>query len=496
MSNVARLVLDACERHPDAPFGTVQDRRTLDAAVGVAAGLADVLADSGVEAGARVAVVGHTSTSYLMAWMALQLVGAEAALVNPKYTDGMIDSMVDALDPAALVLVDRDRAHVASVPVIDASRVASGGVVVDGVVSSIPNAEVRRSPGLDRDPLAIAGYMHTSGTTGPPKFCAQSHEYFLRLGAVIAASLGLTTDDLVFAPLPMFHVNPLGYGVVGALHAAAGVLGAERFSASSFWNDVVEHEVTALVMHAPPVEILKRATTDPAAHRVRTMFYADAEFMTRFHVDSAVTAYGSTEAGGVSHTHVWTADAARSVSQSDDGSIARFGGSPRADIEARLEDDGTILVRERAPGALFSGYLDRGVVVSPTDPDGWFDTGDIGCLDQQGNLRFIERKAESIRVKGEYVPIPMVEAALADLEGVDDLALWKRRGTLDDDEVVLYTAPRLPDLGELAERIRDLPGFMRPAAVFAIPRVPRDEGVGKVQRRRLAEEEPTDEVEL
>ena len=63
--------------------------------------------------------------------------------------------------------------------------------------------------------------MHTSGTTGLPKFCIQTHDYFRRMAAAMAAALDLTPRDRVLAPLPLFHINPMGYGIVTALLAGA-----------------------------------------------------------------------------------------------------------------------------------------------------------------------------------------------------------------------------------------------------------------------------------
>src|SRR5260370_25240491 len=158
-------------------------------------------------------------------------------------------------------------------------------------------------PGLDADPFDVVSYMHTSGTTGLPKFCIQTHDYFRRMAAAMAAALDLTPCDRMLAPLPLFHINPMGYGIVTALLTGADALTVPKFSASRFWPSVVSEQVTVLILHAPPVEILKRATTgaDVAGHRVRTMFYADAEFLRRFAIPAAVSGYGSTEAGGGSH---------------------------------------------------------------------------------------------------------------------------------------------------------------------------------------------------
>src|SRR5262249_57958892 len=98
-----------------------------------------------------------------------------------------------------------------------------------------------------------------------------------------------------------------------------------------FWPAVVADQVTVLILHAPPVEILKRTTTarESDGHVVRTMFYADAQFLRQFSIPAAVSGYRSTEAGGRSHLMRWT--------QPDDmpADASRHGGPARADIEWR-----------------------------------------------------------------------------------------------------------------------------------------------------------------
>jgi carnitine-CoA ligase len=138
--------------------------------------------------------------------------------------------------------------------------------------------------------------------------------------------------------------------------------------------------------------------------------------------------------------------------------------------------------------ALFGGYVTADGRNSARDADGWFDTGDIGRTDRPDYLVFIERRAESIRVKGEFVPIPFVENHLAGVPGIADHALWKRRGELVDEEVVLYVAADSLPLDDLKQRIAELPAFMRPAAVARVAAVPRDAAAGKVQRRLLTEQ--------
>jgi carnitine-CoA ligase len=467
--NLARAVIARAEARPGLCVGTIDDQLALGEAVSLAAARARALLDSGLRPGRPVALVAPTSTDYLVTWLACVLAGLPVALVNPTYPDELVERMLVPLAP------DRVLGH----EQIALARRA-GSAAPDSL------------PGLDADALRPVSYMHTSGTTGLPKFCAQSHEYFRRLAAAMGGALELEPTDRVLAPLPLFHINPMGYGVITSLLGGADVLGVRKFSASGFWRAVRDERITVLVLHAPPVEILKRATgpADAAGHRVRTMFYADAEFMKTFDVLNAVSGYGSTEAGGISHLARW------SLESDVPPDAGRHGGPGRADIEWRLDSDGAIFLRERERGSLFSGYITVDGLDPARDADGWFATGDIGRLDEGGRLVFLERGAESIRVKGEFIPIPFVESRLAGLPGVTDHAIWKRRGTLLDDEVVLFAVADSAPLAELRARIAELPPFMRPVAVARVAALPRDAGAGKVQRRLLTADRVLEWIEL
>lgn len=458
--NLARSIVDQSRVRPDLRLGTIQDQITLEQAVSFAAGRAQDLLDSGLRPGNRVALIAPTSTDYLITWLACLLAGAPVALVNPTYPDELIDRMLDPLSPDLIL--------------------REGGV---SLARTCGHGDPEALAGTQVDRFAVASYMHTSGTTGLPKFCAQTHEYFAKLAASIADVLDMGPNDRVLAPLPMFHINPLGYGVVAAILAGADVLTVEKFSASQFWPNVVDQRITVMILHAPPVEILKRATSAENAlgHVVRTMFFADAQFMEKFDVRNAVSGYGSTEAGGISHLQRW------SLEHKIPADASRHGGHPRPGIEWRLDEVGSIEIRETEPGTLFAGYVTPTGLESARDDDGWFATGDLGEARHDDYLVFLERAAESIRVKGEFVPIPFVENHLAGLEGLHDHALWKRKGELVDEEVVLYVVTDGLSIDAVKTRIADLPTFMRPVAVAQVEALPRDEAVGKVRRRLLGD---------
>ena len=469
MTNLARAIVAQAAARPGLRLGTVDDQVTLPDAVELAAGRARELLAAGLRPGQRVALVAPTSTDYVITWLACLLAGTPVALVNPTYPGELVTRMLAPLAPD--LVLDQARIEQARAP---------------------GRADPAALPGLAADPFAVVSYMHTSGTTGLPKFCAQTHDYFRRLAAAMAGALGLRPGDRVLAPLPLFHINPMGYGVITALLTGADALTVRKFSARALWPAVVGERVTVMILHAPPVEILKKATApaDAVGHRVRTMFYADAAFLARFAIPAAVSGYGSTEAGGISHLARWSAG--------DDipPDASRHGGPGRADIEWRVGDSGVIFLREREHAALFDGYVTADGLDPARDPDGWFDTGDLGRAEGDDYLVFLERAAESIRVKGEFVPIPYVESYLAAVTGLRDHAVWKRKGALVDDEVVLYAVGDPLPLEALRQRIASLPAFMRPVAVARVAALPRDAAAGKVQRRLLGEQPVLDWVEL
>ena len=491
MRNLAELVCDRVRRRPGARFGMAGDATpTLERAAGLAMAAVGGLEAAGAGFGRRVALIGTTSDSYLTAWLALVLAGAEVAMVNPDYPDELLAEMLAQLAPEAVMWVGRE----VSAPVAPGAAHLDGSGLAKGLMQDGdgPGSEIRLSdgleglagaPGLGRDRFDVAGWMHTSGTTGLPKFCEQTHEYFLRLGRFIADSMCFSEADTVLAPLPMFHINPLGYGVIGGLTGGVDVLGLERFSASGFWPLVRETGTTVLILHAPPVEILKRATTaaDAAGHRVSRVFFADADFLETFGVPLGFSAYGSTEAGGLCHIWNWRRGERPDLAEG----MSRYGGRPRHEVQWRVDASGEIHVRADREGVLFSGYRRPDGLARPFDDEGWFATGDLGRVDENGNLVFIERSSESIRVKGEFVPIGYVEQRFGTLDSIRDMAVWRRSNELVDDEIVLYLTGDAIPTEEIMAVSDDLPRFMRPSAAARVVEIPRDSGVGKVRRRQL-----------
>lgn len=485
MANLAQLITSAARDNPAAIFGTFQQNDRLDRVLERATSVAESLRQQGLRRGDIIAIIGTNCASYIVTWTAAQLLGIQTALINPAYPDEFLGTMLDDIAPKAIVWVARNPGSVIdrSLCQIDASTAWEGRIeVLAGGEGNVARSE----SGADCAYEEIAAYLHTSGTSGNPKFCALSHGYFLRLGRYFADVMSFTRHDVVLNPLPLFHINPTGNGVVGALTGRSGFLSTERFSAPEFWPMVKQHGVTALILHAPPVSLLKAKTSAEEArgHHVRIGFSCEPGFLRQFGVPLGVGGYGSTEAGGYCHSWMFRPD---DTDLPPEGAL-HLSGQPRYDLEWKLAEDGEILVRGKAPQVLFSGYAKRGEVASALDAGGWFHTGDRGRLDDYGNLIFIERMSESIRVNAEYVPIDFVEDRLKRVSSLQDFALWRLPSPSRGHEPVIYTVAQDVKIEEVQAAIADLPRYMHPTKIISIPAIPRDAGVGKIQRRLLGEQ--------
>ena len=140
----------------------------------------------------------------------------------------------------------------------------------------------------------------------------------------------------------------------------------------------------------------------------------------------------------------------------------------------------------REPGILFSGYLrDGGLLPRPSEAGGWFPTGDVGSTTPDGELVFLERMADSLRIGGEFVPLEHVEGRLRPLFPGAEISLGARPSGGAIDELVLYVAGPLPPAPGVLDACAGLPRAMRPRAILRIAAIPRDDAVLKVRRREL-----------
>ncbi len=270
---------------------------------------------------------------------------------------------------------------------------------LDGAVDAVPPS----SP-LPGDPSLL---IYTSGTTGMSKACELSHHYVVEQAGMLARSLGLREDDVAFCPYPIFHWDATLGTIVPALLSGATAIVTERFSVSSFWEDVRHFGVTIFDFMGATLTWLHQQEARPndADNPARIgwgipMPAFKADFERRFGL-VLVEGYGSTE-GGV-------------MAFQAPGEPYPIGSCGRAvpEYQIRIVDEGDspldpggigeIVVKpagDRSRYLMMSGYYRMPEVNAEAFRGGWFHTGDLGRLDTQGNLYFEGRQKDDDQAAG------------------------------------------------------------------------------------------------
>jgi len=485
-----RTIPDLLAAHGEAPFLLTDDARYSFAGIDDRARrFAALLRRHGIRRGDHVALLAGNHAGYLVAWFGTMMAGAVlVALNNQLIADGLCYSIrqsTSRLIVADRVWMEQGYPHLAddlrSLPLIviedDAAFLAS----LDAHAPIAPIVIAADD---------IATILYTSGTTGLPKGVMNSHAAYAATGAQTVRLLDLTTVDRILLFLPLFHVNPQMFAVMGALTVGASIALRPRFSAATFFSDARRFAATGCTYVGTILAIL--AARHPGIerdHSLRFGFGGGAPdevwraVEERFGI-AVHEAYGMTELGG------WTS--ANSVSD------RRFGtaGKVRDDIEVKVVDPcdrelgpgekGEIVARPRAPGVILAGYWDKPDTFAEATRNLWFHSGDIGSFDEDGYLRFHGRLKELIRRGGEMVSPIEVETRLRAMPGVGDCAIVGVPDPVMDEEI---KAVVVADGAIEASAVRDFlaqhfPAYMLPRYVEFVAEIPKTE-TQKVRRNQL-----------
>lgn len=268
------------------------------------------------------------------------------------------------------------------------------------------DADARRRQTALRDPAMM---FYTSGTTAMPKGCLLSHEALVRTGVTTRHRLGYRDGERVFAPCPMFHTAST-QPMIAAMHACGALVTMGHFDPATALKLVGTERVTAMFPAFPVITegMLNCPDYSPDSFAdVRTVFTvappeALRSMQRRMPHSTMVNAYGMTEFGG-SVVMVDPAD--------DEDARLATQGPPFPGIEIGIRDSenrplpvgrrGEIVVRGPS---MFGGYHnDPAKTAECIDRDGWYHTGDLGVIGEDGRLRYQGRLKEMLKVGGENV---------------------------------------------------------------------------------------------
>ncbi len=294
------------------------------------------------------------------------------------------------------------------------------GKPLDDALAAVPGED----PGLDPGADTLWGLIFTSGTSAAPKAVICTQRRFMVTGNRMGMIMDLGPDDVGYVCMPLFHSNALMVGWAPSIVHAASVGLARKFSASRWLGDVRRYGATYFNYTGKPLAYLLATPEHPddADNTLRVAFGNEGSpevvdaFSRRFGVD-VIDAYGATEGGvAVDRDAEERAGALGKVAEAvrvvdDDGTEL-----PRA----RFDDEGRLLNADECVGEIvntagagpFEGYYNNPDANERTLRFGWYWTGDLGYLDDDGYLYFAGRNADWLRVDGENFPAGPIEAAL------------------------------------------------------------------------------------
>jgi acyl-CoA synthetase (AMP-forming)/AMP-acid ligase II len=466
---------------------------------------AAALAGSGVNPGDRVAIWSPNTWHWVVACLAIHYAGAVLVPLNTRYTASEATDILSRTRVPLLFGMGRflgadrvgdldrralpDLRHVVRIPVGDAD--GSWDEFLAG--PQVPPSEVDARAAAVR-PDDVSDILFTSGTTGRSKGVLCAHRQSLAAPAAWAACGEVSSADRYLCINPFFHNFGYKAGILACLQTGATLVPQLTFDAEQAMRTVAEQHIT--VLPGPPtiyqtlldhpsrkdydLSSLRFAVTGAATVPVVLIERMQSEL----DFDIVLTAYGLTEASGFG-----------TMCRPDDDpvTVATTCGRPIADFELRIDSpDGTGAgeVLLRGPNVML-GYLDDPeATAAAIDDEGWLHTGDVGTVDEAGNLRITDRLKDMYICGGFNVYPAEVEQVLARLDGVADVAVIgvpdERLGEVGRAFVVGRAAANLDEEAVIAYTRKHLANFKAPRSVVFVAELPRNAG-GKVVKPTLRE---------
>ncbi len=453
----------------------------------------ELLADQ-VRPGDRVLIVAENCPQHLALILACSRVGAWACGVNARMAPGETALFAGKVDARLHYFTT----GVSTAAALHAQRYDTRPSVTAGLRRSAVHADVVAEAG---DLAArVAAIIFTSGTSGSPKGVMMTHEGVTHFGRVSARARALDEHDCSYACLPMTHIFGLGTVLMASLHAGATLLMRTAFDPADLLDDLANHGVTQL---QGPAALFSRllghleniSITRPPGPSLRYL-YAGAgplDPTLKKRVEAAFGmplhhGYGLSEYAGSLHSTrlgEWRHDTSAGY---------RLEGA-----ELRIVDPTSGL--DKPPGARGEIWL-RGVGLMPgyfRDPEataavfregGWYASGDIGELHEDGALFVVGRLKEMIIRSGFNVYPAEVETVLNAFPAVAGSAVVGRALQDGNEEIVAFVQLRRGlalDGASLHAHLREhLAPYKHPSTVRIIDELPRT-ATGKVLKRKLLE---------
>ena len=469
--------------------------------------VAEALIRRGIQPGERVAVWAPNSARWAATALGIHCTGGVLVPLNTRLGGGDVAGLLDRTSARMLFTVT-DFLGTNYVTMLAGAGGADG--LEETIVMSGPVPEgctgwgtfVADTPELGTqtasvNPDDLCHILFTSGTTGSPKGAMLRHGAVCRSYRSWSTAIGLREGDRYLAVSPFFHTFGLNGGILACLISGATLVPQAVFDPQAVTDRVAEESIT--VLPGPPtiyrsiLDHLGGLPLDTSTLRLAVTGAApvSAGLVGEMHdllgFETVLTGYGLTEASGVTTT----------CHHDDPPNLAATSsGRTLPGIDLKVADDNGGPVPAGKPGQVLlrgynvmAGYLDdEAGTTAAVDPDGWLHTGDIGVVDDAGNLTITGRSTDMYICGGFNVYPAEVEAVIATHPDIDQVVVT---GAPDDlmGEVgmafVVTTAGRQVDPAVILSWAREeLASHMTPRHVEVVDSLPTNPG-GKVLRHQL-----------
>ncbi len=469
-----------------------------------------VLDGLGVARGDRVATLAWNTQAHVEAWFGIMGMGAVCHTLNPR---------LEVLDLARMVAPTACRVMVVSADLLPLARAIAAEVptletllVIDAIAAATESIQTSGPHGLAIEPALAAAQPHvawggfdertpsglcfTSGTTGAPKGVTYTHRstFLHTLRLLQADMLAIGADDSVLVAVPMFHASAWGLPFAAPAVGATLVLPGRRLDGADLADLIIAEGVT-LAVGVPTVWLglvdhLEASGRDvPSLRRIlmggAPLAPALKERIERRTGAAVQLSWGMTE----------LSPAGTFVAPAETADPRAASGRPALGIDLRLTDAaGTPLPDQRN----IEGHLQvRGASVveryfgqsePATDAQGWFDTGDLAMIDDDGHLAITGRAKDLIKSGGEWINPAKIEDIVAGVTGVAQAAVigrddekWGERPIL----LVELSDGRNPSDEEILAPLRDrVASWWIPDVVIRVDEMPIA-ATGKLDKRSL-----------
>ena len=464
--------------------------------------VASSLSRMGLRKGSHIAVMLPNVPETMVVWTAIGRIGAVMVPVNVGYTATELGFVLNDADVQFMIIDDSYLGTLDSV--IDLPEILTdGNVIVRGAAregektllhleNSGSHPFTPPTPVFESDLLNI---QYTSGTTGFPKGCMLTHDYWIRTGYTLAITRGPDNDiNNVLVWAPFFYMDGM-WQILSAFFMSATSYVVRDMSLSKFYGWLHEFDIHSCTFPAAALKMFPASPEDELLNLRYVYAFGwtpedKREAEERFGC-AARDAYGMTELGTATATPM----------AAGESNYRKTCGLPMPDRKLKIVDEGGHKVDQGQIGELWVsgpgimwGYYKRPVTNSKVFTGEWFRTGDYFRQSEDGYYHIVGRMKDMVKRSGENIAAREVEAVLNQIDGVAESAVLPVPDVKRGEEVKAYvrlsegvTPEILPPDAIIRNCAEHLAAFKLPRYIEYMADFPRTPSQ-KIAKQRLVKE--------